>query len=102
MHGFTKMDTIKLRQKIDEQVNAATQQYNLTAGKLKYHIDMFKPDSPKLEIVVSVEIGWIDKDTGYIWNNHFFYSPRKYEYNPVSKLENDIKKYLNSKNLKPF
>ena len=97
-----KMNPPKFQERIDKQIKQAAQTYNLSEDKLSYRTDIFKPDSPKLEVVVFVEIGLKDKKTGNIWCNRFFYSPRKFRYALVAKLKNDIKKYLQRKKLKRF
>ena len=93
-------DTIYTR--MDEQINKAAEEYTLSFDKLKYSVDTFKPDSPKLEIVVVTKVGRKDKKTGNIDSMLYFYSPQKYKYSSVSKLKGDIEAYLKKKKLKQF
>ena len=93
-------DTIYTR--IDEQINKAAEEYTLSSDKLKYSIDTFKPDSPKLETVVVTKVGRKDKKTRYIGSMLYFYSPQQYKYSSAAKLKNDIEAYLKKKKLKRF
>ena len=88
--------------RIDEQINQAKEKFGLPPAKLKFATDTFKPDSPKLETVVAVEIGWKDNKTKYIQSIRYFYSPRKYKFGSVSKLKSDIEQYLKKQKLKTF
>ena len=96
------MNIETLHQRINEQIDRAADSFGLSVTRLKFTADIFKPDSPKFETVVSLEIGNRDNKTGYIRNNHYFYSPRKYDFSSVSKLRAEIKDYLKNKKLKNF
>jgi len=96
------MDSKNLYGRIDEQINAATRKYDLPIDQLKFSTHMFKPDSSKLETIVTVEIGRKDNKTKQRWSILYFYNPRKCEYAKASKLESDIKKYIKAKGLKQF
>lgn len=96
------MENNTIYTRIDEQINRATEEYKLSFDKLKYSIETFKPDSPKLEIVVVTKVGRKDKKTRYICSMLYFYSPQKYKYSSVAKLKSDIEVYLKQKKLKRF
>lgn len=97
-----KMENNTIYTRIDEQINKAAEEYKLSFDKLKYSIETFKPDSPKLEIVVVTKVGRKDKKTRYICSMLYFYSPQKYKYSSVAKLKSDIEVYLKQKKLKRF
>lgn len=97
---MTKEQT--LHKRIDEQINEAAGRYNLGKNQLKYKAEIFKPDSPKIATAVSVEVGWQDNKTGYVWSNHYFYSPKDFKYSLDTRLAKDIETYLKSKKIKPF
>lgn len=88
--------------RIDEQIHQAKEKFGLPPARLKFATDTFKPDSPKLETVVAVEIGCKDSKTKYIRSIRYFYSPRKYRFGSVSKLKSDIEQYLRKQKLKIF
>ena len=88
--------------RIDEQIHKAKETFGLTSPELKFVTDTFKPDSPKLETVVTVEIGWQDDESKSIRTIRYFYSPRQYKFSSISKLKKEIEQYLKNQNLKPF
>ena len=88
------MDAPQLYERIDRQIAEANRQYRLSAGKLKFNIHIFKPDSAKLETVVAVDIGRQDKRNGFKSSIRSFYSPSLYRYDSTVKLEKDIQSYL--------
>lgn len=96
------MDPKTLHRVIERQVMEATQQYGLSIEKLKFSTHLFKPDSPKLETFVAVDIGWSDNKTYYISTLRYFYSPAKYQASSAPKLKTTIETYLKRKNLKRF
>jgi hypothetical protein len=95
------MDALQLYERIDQQIDEANRQYGLSAGKLKFNIHIFKPDSIKLETVVAVDIGLQDKRTRFKSSIRSFYSPGLYRYDSIAKLEKDIQAYLTRKDVKP-
>lgn len=94
------MDAPQLYERIDQQVAEANRQYGLSAGKLKFSIHIFKPDSAKLETVVAVDIGRQDKRTRFKSSIRSFYSPSLYRYDSPAKLEKDVRTYLIRKKVK--
>ena len=96
------MQTKVLQTTIDRQVKEAAQQYELANEKLKFSTHLFKPDSPKLETFVAVDIGWNDKKTNYMTSIRYFYSPERLKYPSASKLKSVIETYLKRKQLKPL
>ncbi|MDF1590116.1 MAG: hypothetical protein P1P89_01275 [Desulfobacterales bacterium] len=88
------MNTPQLYERIDQQVAEATRQYGLSAGKLKFNIHIFKPDSAKLETVIAVDIGRQNKRTRYKSSIRAFYSPSLYRYGSPAKLEKEVRTYL--------
>jgi len=89
-----KMDTSHLHERIDLQIAEAGRQYDLPAQKLIFSIHIFKPDSPRLETVVAVDIGRENRRTRLKSNIRSFYSPDLYRYDSAAKLEKDIHAYL--------
>ena len=96
------MDIKTLYKRVDEQLAEAKKKYYPASNKLKYATSIFKPDSPKLETVSSVEIGYKNKQTNYMTCIRYFYSPHKYGYGSASELEKDIKTYLKRKKINPI
>ena len=88
------MDIKAIEKRIDEQINESTASYHLPVNQLKYDTNVFKPDSLKLETVVSVDIGHKDLLTQSIVATRYFYSPKKYNYIRAEDLKNDIEQYL--------
>ncbi len=91
-----------LQERLAEQINQSKEKFGLQPARLKFNTDTFKPDSPKLETVVAVEIGWKDTKTKYVRSVRYFYSPRKYRFTSISKLKGDIERYLKNQRLKKF
>jgi len=88
------MDTTRLYEHIDRQIADAGRQYGLPAQKLTFSTHVFKPDSPKLEKVVAVDIGRQDRRIRSKSSIRSFYSPDVYRCNSAVKLEKDIQAYL--------
>ena len=88
--------------RVDEQIHQAKEKFGLPPARLKFATDTFKPDSPKLETVVAVEIGSKDNKSKYVRSVCYFYSPRKYRFTSISKLKGDIERYLKIQRLKKF
>jgi hypothetical protein len=88
------MDTPQLYERIDQQAAEANRQFDLPAGKLKFSIHIFKPDSAKLETVVAVDIGRQDRQSRFKSSIRSFYSPGLYRYDSAAELEKDIQAYL--------
>ena len=94
------MDTQQVYERIDQQIADAGREYGLPAGKLSFGIHVFKPDSPKLETVVAVDIGRQDKRTRFQSSIRSFYSPSLYRYASPAKLKKDIQAYLYQKKIR--
>lgn len=98
----SNMNIENLHQRIDTQIAQASGAFGQTVSRLNFSTDIFKPDSPKFETVVSLEIGCRDVKTGCIRSNHFFYSPRSYAVASIAKLKAEIESYLKSRQLECF
>ena len=92
----------RIQEKIDGQINVAREKFELPLTQLKFTTNTFKPDSPKLETVVTVDVGFRDRKSKELRTIRYFYSPRKYSVSPVSKLKKEIEQYLKNKRLKIF
>ena len=95
----TRMDTNELHKRLPQQVADAGQQHGLPVKKLKFNTHIFKPDSPKLETVVAVDILREDGRTRTVSRLRAFYSPGLYHYNSAVRLEKDILAYLEATTL---
>ena len=91
-----------IQEKIDHQIKAASERFDLPPSRLKFTTDTFKPDSPKLETVVTVDVGLRDAKSKELRTIRSFYSPKTYHLSPVSKLRKEIEQYLKNKRLKTF
>lgn len=92
----------KIQEKIDEQIEVAMKKFDLPPNRLKFTTDTFKPDSPKLETVVTVDVGLRDGKSKELRTIRSFYSPKTYHVSSVSKLKKEIEQYLKNKRLKIF
>ena len=91
-----------IQEKIEGQIKAACDKFDLPPSRLKFSTDTFKPDSPKLETVVTVDVGLRDTKSKELQTVRSFYSPKTYHISPVSKLRIEIEQYLKNKRLKTF
>ena len=96
------MNMKSFRTRVDEQITKARKKFGLRLPELKFATDTFKPDSPKLDTVVTVEIGWKDNESKYVRTIRYFYSPRQYRFSSVSKLKSNIEQYLKNQSLTHF
>ena len=96
------MNIKAIRKRIDEQVQESAAAYHLAVNRLEYNTNVFKPDSPKLEIVVSVDIGRKNPPMQSVTAVRYFYSPKRYNYPRAEDLKKDIEQYLNDHALKPL
>lgn len=94
-----RMDTNELHKHLTQQVADAGQQHGLPVKKLKFDTHIFKPDSPKLETVVAVDILREDGRTRTVSRLRAFYSPDFYRYDSAARLEKDIQAYLEAASL---
>jgi len=88
------MDTPQLHERINRQITAACRQYGLPAQKLTFSTHIFKPDSPKLETVVAVDVGRGNRRTRLKSSIRSFYSPGLYRCESAAELEKDIQAHL--------
>jgi len=91
-----------IQEKIEEQIQAASEKFDLPPNRLKFSTDTFKPDSPKLETVVTVDVGLRDAKSKELRTIRSFYSPKTCTVSPISKLRKEIERYLKNKRLETF
>lgn len=96
------MDIKAIQQRIDEQILEGVDAYHLPATRLGYAANIFKPDSPRLETVVSVDIGRRDLQTRSTVAVRYFYSPKKYNSPGIENLKKAVETYLEACSVKPL